>query len=63
MGCGCSKKVAGSAAQVAANRRVTIYEVQVANETVAEFESLPAARAEAVKVGGRVKVSSKVVTG
>lgn len=62
MGCGCGKKIAGGAANIPASRRVTVYEVQLNGSAVAEFESLPAARAKAVEVGGRVKVSSKVVT-
>ena len=61
-GCGCNKKTI-TGAPITTSRRVTIYEVQVNNNSVSEFESLPQARAEAVKLGGRVKVSSKVVTG
>lgn len=63
MGCGCGKKLAGNGANIVATRRVTVYEVQVGGNTVSDFASLPEARAEAVKLGGRVKVSSKVVTG
>lgn len=59
MGCGCNKKVAGSAASNAASRMVTVYSVQKDGATLSEFSTLPEARAEAVKVGGRVKVSSK----
>ena len=60
MGCNCNKRSTGP---LAASRRVTVYEVQVNGSSVDEFETLPAARAKAVELGGRVKVSSKVVTG
>lgn len=63
MGCGCGKKLAGNGANIVASRRVTVYEVQVNGSSVDEFASLPEARAKAVELGGRVKVSSKVVTG
>jgi hypothetical protein len=63
MGCGCGKKVAGSPGQnLVATRRVTVYEVQVNGSAVDEFDSLPDARNKAVELGGRVKVSSKVVS-
>lgn len=63
-GCGCNKKVSGSpGANMTATRRVTVYEVQVNGNPVDEFETLPEARNKAVELGGRVKVSSKVVTG
>ncbi len=58
MGCGCNKR--GSSA-AASTRRVTVYEVQVNGSSVDEFDTLPAARSKAVELGGRVKVSSKVV--
>lgn len=61
-GCGCGKKVGGGST-ASASRRVTVYEVQVNGSSVEEFGSLPEARAKAVELGGRVKVSSKVVTG
>lgn len=61
MGCGCNKKTTGGA-PIASSRRITVYEVQLSGKSVSEFGSLPEARAEAVKVGGRVKVSSKVVS-
>lgn len=61
MGCNCGKKTGGGS--VVASRRVTVYEVQVSGISVAEFGSLPEARVKAVELGGRVKVSSKVVTG
>jgi hypothetical protein len=60
MGCGCNKRGAGSSST---SRRVTVYEVQVNGSSVEEFETLPAARSKAVELGGRVKVSSKVVSG
>jgi hypothetical protein len=62
MGCGCNKKVLGGG-PITATRRVTVYEVQVNGTSVDEFGTLPEARAKAVELGGRVKVSSKVVTG
>lgn len=62
-GCGCGKKVAGNGANIQATRRITVYEVQVNGNSVDEFASLPEARAKAVQLGGRVKVSSKVVIG
>lgn len=62
MGCGCSKKSTGINTTATA-RRVTVYEVQQGGASIAEFADLPSARAKAVEVGGRVKVSSKVVDG
>lgn len=62
MGCGCGKKAVGGT-PLTTSRRVTVYEVQVNGLAVDEYENLPAARAKAVEVNGRVKVSSKVVTG
>lgn len=62
-GCGCNKKLLGNGENIGGSRRVTVYEVQVNGHSVAEFSSLPEARAKAVELGGRVKVSSKVVTG
>lgn len=61
MGCGCGKKAVGGT-PLTTTRRVTVYEVQVSGSTVDEYENLPAARAKAIELGGRVKVSSKVVT-
>lgn len=60
MGCNCNKSVS-SGSPLTATRRVTVFEVQTGGATVAEFASLPEARAEALRVAGRVKVSSKVV--
>lgn len=57
-GCGCNKGKLSAAASTA-SRRVTVYEVQSNNQTVASFDSLTEARAKAVEVGGRVKISSK----
>lgn len=62
-GCGCGKKLIGNGANIVATRRVTVYEVQVNGSSVDEFSSLPEARSKAVELGGRIKVSSKVVTG
>jgi hypothetical protein len=61
MGCGCGKKSV-SGTPLTTSRRVTVYEVQVNGVSVDEYETLPAARAKAVELSGRVKVSSKVVT-
>lgn len=61
-GCGCNKGRSLSPGQTAQSRRVTIYQVLTNGNIVSEHESLPSARQEAVKVGGRVKVTSKVVT-
>jgi hypothetical protein len=60
MGCGCNKSGGNLGTP---SRRVTVYEVQVNGSSVDEFDTLPAARSKAVELGGRVKVSSKVVTG
>lgn len=62
MGCGCNKKTTVNGNAVA-GRRVTIYEVQVNGKSIEEYGNLPEARAKAVELGGRVKVSSKVVSG
>lgn len=62
MGCGCNKKTLSGQA-ITPTRRVTVYEVQVNGVSVEEYDNLPNARAKAVELGGRVKVSSKVVTG
>jgi hypothetical protein len=61
MGCGCNKKSTVGAGQTAQSRRVTIYQVLASGNVVSEHESLPSARQEAVSVGGRVKVTSKIV--
>lgn len=58
-GCGCNKSTANVST---GSRRVTVYEVQVNGSSVEEFDTLPAARSKAIELGGRVKVSSKVVT-
>lgn len=61
MGCGCGKK-AGVAA-VTAGGRSTVYQVisSLDSSVVEEFTSLPEARAKAVAVSGRVKVTSKSI--
>lgn len=62
MGCGCGKKtaqVAGAGAPSA--RRYTVYQVLSNGSVVSEHDTLPAARAAATAVGGRVKVTSKLV--
>lgn len=60
-GCGCNKTKGSSPNISATPRRTTVYQVLASGEVVNEFESLPAARKEALAVGGRVKVASKVV--
>lgn len=61
MGCGCNKAKGVSA--VAAGGRSTVYQVisPLDSSVVEEFSSLPEARARAVAVSGRVKVTSKQV--
>lgn len=57
MGCGCNK---AKSAPIAASSRNTIYQVlDPTQSVVGEFASLPEARALAVSVSGRVKVTSK----
>lgn len=63
MGCGCNKGTSTGVNTTATARRVTVYEVQVAGESIAEFADLSSARAKAVETNGRVKVSSKVIEG
>lgn len=60
MGCGCQKAKGVSA--VVAGGRSTIYQVlsPLDSSVVGEFTSLPDARAKAVAVNGRVKVTSKI---
>lgn len=62
MGCGCSsgkntKQVPGVTQSTV---RFTVYQVLKENEVVSEFSNLREARAAAVEVGGRVKVTSKM---
>lgn len=61
MGCGCNKKSPQVAGASAPARRATVYQVMSNNAVIAEFETLQEARSEATKVGGRVKVTSKLV--
>lgn len=59
MGCGCNKQ---QAAAVAATGRSTVYQVLgTDNLVVGEFSSLPEARAKAVSISGRIKVTSQPV--
>jgi len=58
-GCGCNKGKALNT--VTATNRQTIYQVIGPDQAViGEFASLPEARAKAVDVSGRVKVTSKI---
>ncbi len=62
-GCGCNKSKAATAAVTTTNRRITIYQVIDSSQAVVgEFASLAEARAKAVSVSGRVKVTSKQIT-
>lgn len=56
MGCGCSKK---GAAPALSSSRITVYEVEVGGAVVSEFGTLAEARIEAVKIDGKIKVTSK----
>lgn len=59
-GCGCNKgKTAQAPGVTPSPRRVTVYQVQVDGNAVADFGTLPEARAKAIELGGRVKVTSK----
>lgn len=64
MGCNCGKSKASQVpgAGAAAARRATIYQVLADSTVVSEHGTLPEARIEATKLGGRVKVVSKIVT-
>lgn len=62
MGCGCNKSKGVSA--IAAGGRSTVYQVINPQDSsvIEEFTSLPEARAKAVAVSGRVKVTSKSIS-
>jgi hypothetical protein len=61
-GCGCNKKTAQvPGAGGASVRRATIYQVLDNGSVVSEFDTLGEARVAATQVGGRVKVTSKLV--
>lgn len=60
MGCGCNKSRVANVTSSA--RRVTAYQVLNGSTVVAEFPTLQEARAKAVEVGGRVKVTTVTVT-
>lgn len=64
MGCGCGKSKAPQApgAGSASARRQTIYQVLVNGSVASEWPTLPEARTAATAAGGRVKVTSKLVT-
>lgn len=61
MGCGCGKGKGVSA--IAGGGRSTVYQVISPSDSsvVEEFTSLPEARAKAVEVSGRVRVTSKTI--
>lgn len=63
MGCGCSKgrSLGDGSSSASLPRRVTVYQVLSNGNVLSEYDSLPVARKEAVAVGGRVKVTSKVI--
>lgn len=62
IGCGCggSRAPQNPGASPAA-RRVTFYQVLVDSNIHSEFTTLPEARTKATEVGGRIKVTSKIV--
>lgn len=61
MGCGCGGK-SRIATSTNAVKRVTVFQVlSTTNTVVEEHSSLSEARAKATEVGGRVKVTSKIV--
>jgi hypothetical protein len=63
MGCNCGKSKAVQAPGAGAGaRRATVYQVMSNSVVVSEFSTLPEARKKATEVGGRVKVTSKIVT-
>lgn len=63
MGCNCGKsKTAQTSSVSAASRRVTVYQVMVDGSVASEFGALPEARKEATALGGRVKVTSKMIS-
>lgn len=62
LGCGCNKSSAQAPGVSAASRRATVYQVLVGSIINSEFSTLPEARIKATEVGGRVKVTSKIVT-
>lgn len=62
MGCGCGGKKSNAGANIApttSTNRLTVYQVIKDTTVLKEFDNLREARAEAVAVGGRVKVTSK----
>ena len=60
MGCGCGKRNAAATQRVNAQRATTVYQVLKEGSVDSEYGSLPEARQHAIKVGGRVKVTSKI---
>jgi hypothetical protein len=63
MGCGCNKNKTAQVpgAGPSAARRATIYQVLSNGSITSEHDNLPEARIAATEVGGRVKVTSKMV--
>lgn len=63
LGCGCggSKRAEQVPGVSAGSKRVTYYQVLVDSALHSEFTTLPEARSKATEVGGRIKVTSKVV--
>lgn len=64
MGCGCNKSKTAQVpgAGISGGRRATIYQVMSDSTVVSEYDTLPEARLKATEVGGRVKVTSKIVS-
>lgn len=62
LGCGCGKsKSAQVPGASLAARRATVYQVLVNSSVDSEFGTLPEARKKATEVGGRVKVTTKLI--
>lgn len=62
MGCNCGKKLNGQQRGATMQRTTsTVYQVLLNGSVDSEYGSLPEARQQAIKVGGRVKVTSKTV--
>lgn len=64
MGCGCGKSKSAQVpgAGSASARRATIYQVLTNGVVLSEHDTLPEARTAATSAGGRVKVTSKLIS-
>ena len=61
LGCNCGKSRAVQPAGMSTVRRETIYQVLNNSTIISEHGTLPEARKAATEVGGRVKVTTKMV--